>query len=128
MYKLVFYFFYRYFLNRNDDSPRFGAICGIFLTIGLHIILTYVIVQKVVGYNLLNPLSQSYQWNKILNMLVILPFFILAILFFNKRRIDSIINEYDGKGNVFSFFNWTIFILLTIDSLGLMIYLLDLLY
>ena len=124
MYKLIFYFFYRYFLYRNDDSPKFGAICGIFLTIGLHIILTYVIVQKIVGHNLLNPFSQTYYWNKILNMLVILPFFILAILFFRKRRIDNIINEYDGKEDVFSFFHWFIFILLTVGSFALMIYLL----
>ena len=103
MYKLIFYFFYRYFLYRSDDSPKFGAICGSFLTIGLHIILTYVIVQKIVGHNLLNPFSQTYFWNKILNILVILPFFILAILFFRKRRVDNIINEYDGKENVFFF-------------------------
>ena len=124
MYKLIFYFFFRYFLYRNDDSPRFGAICDIFLTIGLHIILTYVIVQKIVGHNLLNPLGQTYHWSKILNMLLILPFFILAILFFRKRRVDNIINEYDGKENVFSVFNWIIFILLTVGSLPLMIYLL----
>lgn len=124
MYKLIFYFFYRYFLYRSDDSPKFGAICGIFLTIGLHIILTYVIVQKIVGHNLLNPFSQTYYWNKILNIFVILPFFILGILFFRKKRVDNIINEYDGKENVFSFFNWFIFILLTVGSLGLMIYLL----
>ena len=124
MYKLIFYFFNRYFLYRNDDSPRFGAICGIFLTIGLHIILTYVIVQKIVGNNLLNPLGQTYHWSKILNMLLILPFFILAILFFRKRRVDNIINEYDGKENVFSVFNWIIFILLTVGSLPLIIYLL----
>lgn len=124
MYGLVFYFFYRYFLYRNDSSPRFGAICGIILTIGLHIILAYVIVQKIIGHNLLNPLSQTYYWSKLLNMLVILPFFILALLFFSKKRVDKIINKYDDRENVFSFFNWVIFILLAAGPLILMIYLL----
>jgi hypothetical protein len=103
---MIFYYFYRYFLYRNDDSPRFAAICGIFLTIGLHIILAYVIVQKLVGRILLNPMSSTYYWNKALNMLVILPFFILAIVFFNKRRVDGIIQEYESKQNIFSVWNW----------------------
>ena len=124
MYKMIFYYFYRYFLYRNDDSPRFGAICGIFLTIGLHIILAYVIVQKLVGRILLNPMTSTYYWNKSLNMLVILPFFILAIVFFNKRRVDGIIQGYESKQNVFSVWNWLLFLLFTVGALLSLIFLL----
>jgi len=81
MYNLVFYFFYKYFVSKEDRSPKFGAICGVLLTIGLHIILAYVIVQKIVGHNLLQPLSQEYYWSKMLNMIVILPFFIMGVFF-----------------------------------------------
>src|SRR5688572_23595993 len=102
MYDLVFYYFYRYFIYRKDRTPRFGAICGVLLTIGLHIILAYVIVQKIVGYNLMQPLSQSFYWSKILNMIVILPFFILGVFFFNKRRVGNIITKYEHK-QVFTF-------------------------
>jgi hypothetical protein len=124
MYELIFYFFYRYFLYRNDSSPRFGAICGTFLTIGLHIILAYTIVQKIIGHNLLNPLSETYYWNKILNMLVVLPFLFLGIMFFNKKRVDKIINKYDQKIKIFSLINWVIFISLTIAPFVLIIFLL----
>ena len=124
MYKMIFYYFYRYFLYRNDDSPRFGAICGIFLTIGLHINLAYVIVQKLVGRILLNPMSSTYYWNKALNMLVILPFFFLAIVFFNKCRVNGIIKEYESKQNVFSVWNWLLFLLFTVGALISIIFLL----
>jgi Mn2+/Fe2+ NRAMP family transporter len=123
MYDLVFYFFYRYFVYREDRTPRFGAVCGILLTIGLHIILAYVIVQEIVGYNLVQALSQSYYWSKLLNTLIILPFFILGLLFFNKKRIDRIIAKYENK-NVFNFLNWLIFLILTIGPLFAIIYLL----
>lgn len=123
MYDLVFYFFYRYFVYREDRTPRFGAICGVLLTIGFHAILAYVIVQKIVGQNLMQPLSQSYYWSKVLNMLVILPFFILGVFFFNKKRVDNIIAKYEDK-NVFIFLNWLIFLLLTAGSLLLIIFLL----
>jgi Mn2+/Fe2+ NRAMP family transporter len=116
MYDLIFYFFYRYFVYREDRTPKFGAICGILLTIGLHIILVYVIIQKIVGHNLLQPLSQSYYLSKALNMLVILPFFILGVMFFSKKRVDKIIAKYENK-NVFTIFNWIIFLTLTIGSI-----------
>lgn len=121
MYGLIFYFFYRYFVNKGDRSPRFGAICAILLTIGLHIILAYVIVQKIAGHNLMQPISQSYYWSKVFNMLVILPFFLLGLIFFNKKRIDNIIAKYENK-NAFTFFNWILFLLMTIGSLLFIIF------
>lgn len=121
MYGLVFYFFYRYFVYRQDRTPRFGAVCGILLTIGLHIILVFVIVQKIVKHNLLESLSQSYYWSKMLNMIVILPFFLLGVAFFYKKRADNIIAKYDDK-RVFTFVNWLIFLLLTIGDLLLIVY------
>jgi SNF family Na+-dependent transporter len=125
MYGLVFYFFYRHFLNKNDRSPRFGAICGIFLTIGLHIILAYVVIQEIVGQKLLNPLSQNYYWSKTLNMLVALPFFVLTIIFFKKERVDSIIDKYDKRSDTFNFINWLFFLCLTVVPLALIILLLQ---
>jgi hypothetical protein len=125
MYRFIFYFFYRYFLYRNDNSPRFGAICGVFLTIGFHFLLLYVIIQKLVGHNLLNPLSENYSNNKFLSMLIFIPFLFLTISFFNKKRTDGIINYYDNKQNVFSLFSWALFIALTIIPLGAIIFLLS---
>jgi len=72
----------------------------------------------------LDPLNKTYYWSKLLNMLVVLPFFILAILFFNKKRVDKIINEYDNKKSVFSPINWIFFIALTIMPLATIIVLL----
>src|SRR5688500_18187071 len=112
MYGLIFYFFYRYFLSRGDHSPRFGAICGVFLTIGLQLLAVYAVVQQIVGHNLLNPISKSYYYSKLLNMLIALPFLFLTIKFFNNKRTDEIISLFDNKQNVFSIINWTIFICL----------------
>jgi hypothetical protein len=123
MYELMFYFFYKYFIFRNDRSPKFGAICGVLLIIGLHIILVYVLVQKFVGHNLMQPLSQTYYLSKILNMLVILPFFIIGVLFFNERRVDKIITKYENR-RVFTFWNWTIFLAITMGVLFSIIFLL----
>lgn len=123
MYNLVFYFFYKYFIFRNDRSPKFGAICGVLLIIGLHIILVYVLVQKIVGHNLMQPLSQTYYWSKLLNMLIILPFFIMGILFFNNRRVDKIITKFENRC-VFTFLNWTIFLVITLGALLSIIFLL----
>jgi len=114
---MIFYYFYRYFLYRNDESSKFGAVCGVFLIIGFHAILVFVVAQKLMGYNLLNSWSQSYYWNKALNMVVISPFLVLALLFFNKRRVDNIIQQYDNKENVFSIWNWAFFLILTLGVL-----------
>ena len=124
MYGLVFYFFYRYFLYRDDSSPRFGAICGTFLTIGFHVLLVYTIVQEIAGHKLLNPLSETYYRSKILNMLIVFPFLFLAIIFFNKKRIDRIIERYDDRVETFNFINWFIFIFITVVPLALIIFLL----
>lgn len=125
MYRLIFYFFYRYFLWRNDSSPKFGAICGIFLTIGIQFVMIYVLFQKLFGHNLLNPLSQHYSTNKFLNMLILIPFLYLTIIFFNKKRTDGIIDYFDNKQNVFSLLNWILFIILTTFPLGLIIFILQ---
>jgi hypothetical protein len=123
MYNLVFYFFYKYFVSKEDRSPKFGAICGVLLTIGLHIILAYVIVQRIVGHNLLQPLSQEYYWSKMLNMVVILPFFIMGVFFYNSKRVNSIIAKYENK-SVFTFFNWLVFLVVTLGALLSIIFLL----
>ena len=124
MYRLIFYFFYRYFLNRNDRSPTFGAICGVFLAIGLQFILVYVLVQRFIGSNLLNPISETYAYSKLFSMLIAIPFLFLNFKFFHKRRTDDIINHFDNKENVFSVRNWILFVSLTILPLALIILLL----
>jgi Mn2+/Fe2+ NRAMP family transporter len=82
-----------------------------------------VIVQKIVGHNLLKPLNQGYYWSKVLNMIVILPFFVIGVFFFNSRRVNSIIAKYENR-NVFTFLNWVVFLTLTLGTLLLIIYLL----
>lgn len=111
MYRLIFYFFYRYFTWRNDSSPKFGAICGVFLTIGMHCILLFVVIQKWAGRRLLPSFSDSYTLSKLYYMLVAVPFLLLTIQFFNKERSNRIIEAFENKANAFSFLNWTIFLL-----------------
>lgn len=110
MYRIIFYFFYRYFIWRNDNSPRFGAICGVFLTIGMHIILLFVLIQKWAGQMFLSSFSESYALNKLYYMLIAVPFLLLTIQFFNKERTNKIIAAFENKDNAFSFLNWIIFL------------------
>lgn len=123
MYKLIFYFFYRYFVNKDDRSPKFGAACCVLVVIGLHILLAYAIIQRIVGHTLIEPLSKSYYWSKSLNMALILPFFVVGLFYFNKKRTDRLIGNYENK-NVFTFFNWAIFLIMTLGALLSIIFIL----
>ena len=121
MYKLTFYFFYRYFLWRNDDSPKFGAICGLFLTIGLQIILLFVLIREWTGHELVQPFSQNYGTNKLLNMLFVIPFLFLFFKYINGKRTDEIVSMYDKRTNVFNVINCIVFIVAAVLPLVLII-------
>jgi len=116
MYSLVFYYFYRYFDNQGDRT-MFSAACGLFLVFGLHIILLYVIVQKVVGHLLLTPLSQDYGTNKLIISLMILPLFVLFLIYFNSKRRAEIVERMNNNSKVFSAINWIGFVIVAVMPL-----------
>jgi hypothetical protein len=62
-------------------------------------------------------MSTTFYWIKALNMLIILPFFILEKIIFNESGVQSIIQKYENKENVFSVWNWLLFLLFTVGAL-----------
>jgi len=89
----------------------FSAACGLFLVFGFHIILLYVIFQKVVGHLLLTPLSQDYGTNKLINSFMILPLFVLFLFYFNSKRRAEIVERMNNNSRVFSAINWISFVI-----------------
>jgi hypothetical protein len=120
MYGLVFYYYYRFFVWKNDDSPIFGAKCGLAITIGFQIFFLYAVIQKFHGSRLINP-GDGFFWSKWFYMILMIPFVYLITYLFNKTRVKAALDKYENSSNAFSLLNWVKFILLAIAPLVLII-------
>lgn len=117
MYSFIFYYFYKYFVRIKDGNPRFGAICGIVLTIGFQVFFILSLVKKKIGLQVFPDFSSSHATNKLVYMLIALPFLIFALFYFSKARTKLILEKYDGKEDIFNVKYFLLFLLITIGPL-----------
>ena len=124
MYDTVYYYFYKFFIKRQDKTPKFSAACATFLVIGFDVIAIYVFLEKILLVKFIKPLDNGYSNNRFFLMLIFIPFLILALLYFNKNRTDNIIKECDNNNVLYSFKHWIYFIIIAILPLLLIFFLL----
>lgn len=117
MYSFIFYYFYKYFVRIKDGNPRFGAVCGIILTIGFQVFFILSLLKKKIGLQALPDFSSSHATNKLVYMLITLPFLIYALFYFNKTSTKVILEKYEEREDIFSVKYFLLFFLITIGPL-----------
>ena len=112
MYNFIFYFFYRILAAKNRDEKIFTAILFTFIILGFHILTIYKIMVyfRLIGNILL--FSPIYVHNKLYLSLLGLPIMIMVLLYFSKRRTETIIETKTSAGPFFTFKNISFFILI----------------
>ena len=103
MYSFIFYFIYRSQVNQKSGGPAIARYIGsliVFLVVLIHVGLVYSLIRFCIIklYNESIAFSHSDTYNQ--KVLFWLPIFVAIILFiygyFNKGRIDKILNKYNN--------------------------------
>jgi len=119
MYNFVFYFFYKYFEKTGDSIPQYRAILAVSTTIGFHVFCIVSIVKYLFEFNI-PRIDEKYLLNKLYLMPLALLLILLVYLYYNKIRIDKIIeSKVKNIDNVFSYKN--IFLIILIIGVPLII-------
>lgn len=115
----LYFFFYGLF-KRYDDDPKFTSILGVFIVISLYLIMILRILVRLRIIDKFPSFSDTYTYNKLAWVLVVIPFCFLVVLYFNKKKIEAIINKYQAVESFYDFKRLVLFILIVgLPILGL---------
>ncbi len=122
MYRFVYYFMYKFQRTKEDDySSRYLAALGVFITIAFHIFFVLACTRYFLDFKeQVFTFSNNRLVNKLIQTSIILPLILINNLYFNKKRAEKIIDDFDnayysGKMSyIFSAVNILLFLLITI--------------
>ncbi|MBL7682772.1 MAG: hypothetical protein JNK00_05390 [Flavipsychrobacter sp.] len=133
MYRFVYYFIYKFQRTKEDDySSRYLASLSVFITIVFHLFFITSCARFFFNFNgKLFIFSEDNLTNKLIQVAISIPFILLTNLYFNKKRAEKIIDNFDdayysGKMSyVFSAVNILLFFLITIAPIAIGAYLIN---
>jgi len=103
MYNFVYYFFYRYFKDKGNDTYKFMASSSVFLTVLFHFITILRIIE--ISFKVVLPryvFYKDYLNNKMAYFPVVFILIFVFYFFYNKKRVDHIVNTYPKDFDIYS--------------------------
>jgi len=107
----LFFFFYGLF-KRYDNDPKFTSILAVFIIISLYLITLLKALVRLKLIDNFPSFSETYYYNKLAWTFVALPFCFLVILYFDKKKVKTIIEKYQSIDTFYDFKRLGLFVLI----------------
>lgn len=125
MYYFVYYFMYRFQRNKSDEiSSRYLASAAVLITIVFQCFSILAAIRYFFDYKeKFFQFNADKQLNRLIQLLLLMVFLVITNFFFNKKKAEKIISNYDEKiDNIFSVKCIILFLLITVVPLLVGIY------
>ena len=99
IYNFIYCFFYKLWEKRGSDG-RLNGTGIVFFSLLMHIYLMFEIILDITGYKLTlfpNNAEAMYSERKSLDFIISIPFIIAIWFFYNRKRTDKLIEEYNEE-------------------------------
>jgi len=84
-----------YYVSRNTNIfPRFGAIIVVMFGQVMFLFLVFALIKKISAHNLFLLFA-----NRIYLILLLIFWGVLSVNFYNKRRVEIILNDFNRKSD-----------------------------
>lgn len=116
---------YRFQRNKTDEvSSRYLASAAVLITITFQCFLILAGIRYFFDYKeKLFQFNENKQVNRLIQLVLVVVLLAITNFFFNKKRAEVIISNYDDKiDDIFSIKNIIVFLLITVAPLLLGIY------
>lgn len=115
----LFFFLYGLF-KRYDNDPKFTSVLGVFIVVSLYLIAILKLLVRLKLIDNFPIFSETYYYNKLAWTLVALPFCFLVILYFDKKKVKTIIEKHQVIDTFYDFKRLGLFVIIVgLPILGL---------